>query len=140
MKKNLLTTLFFLLSILFISCSDQETTRHFDQPHIGKWSGTDLAGTKATIVFSESGTGTIEFNNDLYKFMYVIDYSRQPIWLDLIYARENKPFRAKFILKFIDKNKLKWRTFFNDKRPSEFLPDDSKNTMVLTRDNPVRET
>ena len=102
MKKKLFNSIL-LLPILFISCSEPEPTRHFDQPHIGKWSGTDLAGVKATIIFRESGAGTIEFDNNFYEFTYIIDYSKQPIWLDLIYTRENKPFRAKFLVKFIGK-------------------------------------
>ncbi|MFH1349518.1 MAG: hypothetical protein ABII26_01150 [Pseudomonadota bacterium] len=140
MKRSFLFSILIIIPFLLISCSNSERAQNVSQPHIGKWSGVDSNGTKATISFKEDGTGTIEFNNDLYQFTYVFDYSKKPTWLDLIYSREGKPFRAKLIVKFLDGNRLKWRTFFNAQRPDDFPPDDKKYTMVLTRDKPIRET
>ena len=135
MKRYLVYAVVMLIPILLISCSNSDHVQEFLQPHIGKWFGVDSTGTKATIIFKEDGTGSIEFNNDLYGFNYVIDYSKKPVWLDLIYTREGKPFRAKLIVKFLDNKRLKWRTFFNDKRPEDFPPEDTRHTMVLTKDN-----
>jgi len=140
MKRHLFILTLFLASILLISCSNSEHIQQFSPPHIGEWAGVDSGGIKAVIVFKENGIGMISFNSQVSDFKYVVDYAKKPIWLDLIYSREGKPYRAKLIVKFMDTNELKWRTFFNDTRPTEFISDDPKNTMILTRVKPVRET
>jgi hypothetical protein len=69
----------------------------------------------------------------------VIDYAKDPTWLNLIYTQEEKPFRAKLILRFQDRNTIVWRTFYNDQRPEGFEGEDDKHTFILKRVNPTQE-
>jgi hypothetical protein len=109
------------------------------QPHIGVWTGTDPSGIEATVVFEEGGKGAITFDGTMHPFEYVIDYAKDPTWLDLIYTQEEKPFRAKLILRFQDRNTIVWRTFYNDQRPEGFEGEDDKHTFILKRVNPTQE-
>jgi len=138
MKREFLYLTTMILFAILISCNGSEKARDAYKPHLGIWSGIDSSGTKATIVFKKDGTGTIEFNNENYEFKYIMDYSKRPVWLDLIYPRDGKPYRAKLIVEFFDKNRLKWRTFFNEQRPEGFPPEDNKFTMVLTKESQGR--
>ena len=132
--------IFLILFIFLVSCRSEQSPKQFFQPHIGEWSGIDSKGSKAIILFRENGTGYISFDKELYRFNYVFDYSKNPVWLDLISSRKGRPFRAKLIVRFMGKNRFKFRTFFNEKRPSEFLEDDLKNTVFLTKITPKRKT
>jgi len=126
---------------LLLSCKGpSSSSERYFLPHIGAWTGVDAANSKAAVVFGVDGTGTMEFGGDLYSFQYVFDYSRKPVWLDFIYTREGKPFRAKLIVQFIDNNKLKWFTFFSEERPAEFPKEGAAGVMVLTRVNPLTKT
>lgn len=117
-------------------CSNKESQKKSSQPHVGQWSGVDGKGIKGIILFRQEGTGTIQFENEQYEFKYVIDYSKNPIWLDLIYNREGKPFHAKSIIQFVGENQLELRTFFDKDRPTQFFYEDPKHTMILKRDFP----
>lgn len=139
MKKYLLPVILLAIAILPISCGNRDQTPPYYQPHIGLWEDIGAADKKTVIVFREDGTGNISFDYQDSDFEYVIDYSKKPVWLDLIYSREDNPYRAKMIIQFLDNNQLKWRTFFNDKRPTEFTPKDPDNTIILNRVNPIRD-
>lgn len=138
-KKHLWPVILLAISVLLISCGNRDQTQPYYQPHIGLWEDIGATDKKTVIVFRENGTGTISFDYQVSDLKYVIDYSKKPVWLDLIYSREGKPYRAKMIVQFLDNNQLKWRTFFNEKRPTEFIPEDSDNTITLSRVNPIRD-
>ncbi len=137
MKNRLLTAVLFALSVLPISCGNGGHIQQYYQSHVGVWEDADFTGSKAIVVLRENGTGTILFDRQLSDFKYVMDYSKKPTWLDLIYAREGKPYRTKAIVKFLDINRLKWRTFFGETRPAKFLLEDDKSTAILNRFYPM---
>lgn len=85
-------------------------------------------------MFEKDGTGSVtEGDSSVVSFRYEIDYSKRPIWLDLILAQDGKETRIRSIVEFTGKDKMRWRTFFNDSRPIEFLEKDPKHTIVLSR-------
>ena len=137
MKNKLLIAALFAVSVLLISCGDGGHIQQYYQPHVGVWEDADFTGSKAMVVLRENGTGTILFDRQFSDFKYVMDYSKKPPWLDLMYTREGKPYRAKVLVKFLDINRLKWRTFFGETRPIRFLPEDEKNTVILNRFYPM---
>ena len=139
MKKYLRPVILLAILILPISCGNRDQTPPYYQPHIGVWEDIGAADKKTVIFFREDGTGSISFDYQDSDFEYVFYYSKKPVWLDLIYSREGKPYRAKIIVKFLDNNQLKWRTFYNDKRPTEFIPKDPDNTIILNRVHPIRD-
>jgi hypothetical protein len=128
-----------LVAILFLSsCEGPGGKARYLLPHVGTWEGVDSTGTKGIVTFREDGTGTMAFHNNTYGFEYVFDYGKKPLWLDLVYSREGKPFRARLIVKFLDDNRLKWFTRFNETRPTGFPEKDGRNVMILTRLNHMK--
>ena len=123
--------------LLLISFFNGDCPKHFSGPHIGVWEDKDFKGTKAIISFKADGIGSIFFNDRLCYFKYIIDYSKRPVWLDLLYSREGNPYRAKVIVKFLDTNRIKWRTFFAENRPEEFIQGDDIYTVILNRLYPI---
>jgi hypothetical protein len=132
-KKNVLL-LFILVcaSLVLHSCKGKDANARVPMVHVGVWSGVDSENTKGMVTFRENGTGTMEFANNAYDFRYCFDYSKRPIWLDLLYSREGKPFRARLIVKYLDENNLQWYTFFSEVRPEKF-PDGNPSVMRLAR-------
>ncbi|MBN1106641.1 MAG: hypothetical protein JXL84_24780 [Deltaproteobacteria bacterium] len=139
MKKGALLIVTVLLMLSSLSCDSPRVQERYLMPHVGTWVGLDRAGVKGTVVFGERGTGSMEFQNTHNKFQYVFDYSKQPVWLDLLYTREGRPFRAKLIVKFLDENRLQFYTFFDETRPPAFPDGKSVNLMTLTRVNRVKK-
>jgi hypothetical protein len=136
MKKGafLIVSLFFVVAT--ISCDGPGAHDRYLLPHVGTWVGVDHTGTKGIVVFGENGKGSMVFQNTVNEFQYVFDYSKSPLWLDLLYSREGRPFRAKLIVKFKDENRLEWYTNFDENRPSGFPKGNAENVMTLTRLNP----
>ena len=119
----------FVISTLLVSCGK---TKHTE--HIGEWSGVDYTGKTGGVVFERDGTGKIIERDTSISCRYEIDYSKRPIWLDLILTQNGKEVRMKSIIEFIeDNNKMRWRTYFDDTRPTAFLEKDPQHTIVLSR-------
>ncbi len=138
-RKNMLLMLVLVgASLLLFSCKGKDANTRVPMAHVGVWSGVDGANMKGVIAFRENGTGTMEFDKNAYDFEYCFDYSKRPVWLDLIYTREGKPFRARLIVKFPDENQLHWYTFFSEERPDKFPEGDAGKVMKLTRMKPSR--
>jgi hypothetical protein len=126
------------LSLVFFSCKGKDANSRVPMGHVGVWSGVDGANMKGVVTFRENGTGTMEFDQNTFKFEYSFDYSKRPVWLDLIYSREGKPFRARLIVKFPAEDQLHWYTFFSEERPDKFPEGNAENVMKLTRMKPAR--
>lgn len=124
-----------MLMLSSLSCDGPRANDRYLMPHVGTWVGVDSTGARGIVVFGENGRGTMEFQNSLNEFQYVFDYSKKPLWLDLLYSREGRPFRAKLIVNFLDENRLEWYTFFDEKRPSAFPHGNAENLMTLTKLN-----
>ena len=127
-KRASLAVLFFAISTLLACCGRMKQTQH-----LGEWSGVDNTGQVGSFVFQKDGTGKITQGKASDSFRYEIDYSKTPIWLDLILTQDGKEYRIKSIIEFIDHDKMRWRTYHNDTRPTAFLQEDPKNTLILTR-------
>ncbi len=160
-----LAPLSWLLSLLLLQCSagqlepgssgqlgpgsDARPTAaergHELNKHLGRWEGLDSSGRLGRLELFANGR--CAFGSDGgYHFggreagskgalLYSIDYSRNPIWLDLIAVdaegREKK--RIKWILQFIAPDQIRARTFFDDRRPQGFEQDDDKATIYLQK-------
>lgn len=134
MRKILLIAV--VVSFLMVSCKGQVSTTRFPMPHVGTWSGLDSTNTKGVVTFRENGTGAMEYGGSTYEFQYFFDYGKNPVWLDLVYSRDGKPFRARLIVKYQDETHLKWYTFFTEVRPESFPETEAGKVMTLTRLGP----
>ncbi|MBW1801114.1 MAG: hypothetical protein JRJ85_10345 [Deltaproteobacteria bacterium] len=133
-KKTYLSIITCVVFLFLLSACGRGVERqgHY-LPHIGSWEGVDSKGIKATMVLRENGIGKITFHDKIIEFKYVFDYSKNPLWMDIIHDRADKPYRERLIAKFEDKNHWKWRTFYTEERPSEFSQEDTNFTAVFTR-------
>lgn len=139
MKSRALASCVLCFFGLLISCGNHEAPPRYTQPHIGVWTGIDPSGRQATVVFKEGGEGSITFDETMHPFEYLIDYAKDPTWLDLFYTQDGKPFRAKLIIRFQDRNTIEWRTFFNAERPEGFDEEDDEHTILLKRATPLQK-
>lgn len=127
--------------ILLASCSSR-------QKHIGEWKGTDEEGTTMNIIFQSnsncllisgnkvSGGKQFLIGNKKEECKYEIDYSKDPIWLDVIIKQvgeiaEDEHYRG--IARFITNDKLEWRVNWDGDRFKEFDPNDRKHTILLSK-------
>jgi hypothetical protein len=116
-----------VLVFLVVQCGGSQTQ------HLGEWSGADHTGVKGSFTFNKDGTGTLVQGNASVDFRYEINYDKRPIWLDLIITENGTETRTKSIIEFIETDTLRWRTFFNETRPTAFPEPDPIHTIVLTR-------
>jgi hypothetical protein len=116
--------------------------------HVGTWKGEDSKDKIGSLVLDSSGYATLlvdnetlggkdfEMNGIKAECKYKIDYSKEPIWLDIVmYNKESQHEmgRLKGIIKFITDNKIMYRINFEGERYTRFDPNDKENTIVLNR-------
>lgn len=129
------------ITVILFSCSNEK------QRHIGEWKGTDKGQTgtlildktnHAVMVVGNRVIGGNEFEIDSTKLecKYEIDYSKDPIWLDIIIAEKGKPEkgRLKGIIRFITNDKIEYRRNIGaGDRFDNFDTMDKENTLVMER-------
>lgn len=135
---------FLLISVIYIlnSCSN------FNERHIGEWITTDNTGKTSSLILDKSnhavfvqdnqviGGKEFEMNGKKGECKYEIDYSKNPIWLDLVVYEQGKSqekARVKGIMRFITDDKIEYRLNFVGERFDKFDPDDKENTIVLDK-------
>lgn len=140
-KKSLLRV---SVSLILYGCSS-----HTDKRIIGEWKNssdnTDMILDDSNHVFFMRGNNQVDGGNDFKidghkaELKYEIDYSKSPIWLDMItvvYGKDGEigEGRLKGIVKFLTDKKIEYRVGnkITDERPVEF---DKANTEILDKQN-----
>jgi hypothetical protein len=116
--------------------------------HVGTWKGEDSKEKIGSLVLDSSGYAMLlvdgetlggknfEMNGIGAECKYEIDYSKDPVWLDIaIYNKEShhEMSRLKGIIKFISNDKIMYRINFEGERYTRFDPNDKENTIILNR-------
>ena len=65
---------------------------------------------------------------------YVIDFTKQPMWLDVTIKQGKHTVTLKQILEFIDDNTIRWQTSSTTDRPKAFAQTPYGAPLVLTRE------
>ena len=107
-----------LWTLFIVSCSNPETNKH-----IGLWEAQNSLEEKMVWEFTENRF-TFYDGISLVEGKYFIDYSKNPIWLDIKMADEEYEKLSKTIIEFTDKDKMKIYASFEEKRPQKFDNDD----------------
>jgi len=93
--KKIITITVCLLTIILCGCTKSDSKKQ----HIGTWEATVLDNQKLSWSFDDttlvSKTGCVSFTNT-----YTIDYTKKPIYIDLIFPNAT----VKCIIKFQDNN------------------------------------
>lgn len=131
--KNIKSLLIIATIFILQSCSNP------NERHIGEWKGTDKGASlildksnHAVFVSDNQVIGGKDFQMNGFKVecKYEIDYSKNPILLDLVvYEQGKEKGRLKGIIRFITDNKIEYRVNFTD----NFDPEDKENTVVLDK-------
>jgi hypothetical protein len=139
--RNIKSVLLIAVILILQSCSNT------DERHIGEWKGVDNAGTLSLILDKTNHAVFVQGNQVLggkdfkvkgikAECKYEIDYSKSPIWLDLVIYEEGETQesgRFKGIVRFITDKKIVYRINFTGERFDTFDPEDTKNTVVFDK-------
>jgi hypothetical protein len=139
--KNIKSLLIIATIFILQSCSNP------NERHIGEWKGTD-EGKTASLILDKSNHAVFVSDNQVLggkdfqmngfkgECKYEIDYSKNPIWLDLVVYEQGKTQekgRLKGIIRFITDNKIEYRINVTGDRFDSFDPEDKENTIVLDK-------
>ena len=147
MKKGKLAVIFMLL-ILLAGC---DVGCPKPPPHVGQWIDRTL---QSAVVFNNDGTFEVMYFNDPdpslelgqsrpqrpddktwkvdFRGTYVIDFSKNPAWIDLVFTKQGTPRRAQGLITFLDNNTF--YVAFEDVRPASL--DNSSRKERYTRAAP----
>lgn len=119
-----------------------------NERHIGEWKGIDHTGMVSSLILDKSNNAILvqgnrvlggkdfEMNGMKLECKYEIDYSKRPVWLDIIIYKSGttqEKTRFKGIVQFITDTKIQYRVNFNDGRYSKFDMLDKENTIVFDK-------
>jgi len=125
MKKSLSVVL-----ILFLFSGSLFSQPHSTKDLIGSWAGTAL-GKNASLAFIDSVHVNVTFPDGKFlKAVYVIDFSKDPVWFDIMNIQNGQKSTLEGLIKFIGNNTLRWMITHDGTRPKDFTP--NKNTSIQT--------
>src|ERR1022692_1672634 len=117
MKKTLCI---FLLLLLFVASVSSQISSVKDL--IGKWTGTTL-GKTGILEFLDSTHVNVTFPDGTFiKGLYSIDFTKNPIWIDIINIKGNQKSTLEGLIKVIDKTTFRWMITHSGTRPKDFSP------------------
>lgn len=76
---------------------------------IGFWKGKGKDNTNMSLNFINTNTVIFTLGKVSQKLNYKIDYTKTPIWLDLIIIDGKNMLPMEGIIEFVDKNVIKWQ-------------------------------
>ena len=132
--------------ILFIAVLSLQSFSSFNEKHIGVWTGEHNGDVGTLILYKNNdavliiddevfgGDNFVSENGIKFECKYEIDYSKNPVWLDIvIYIQETKKEvgRMKGIIRFLSDTKMEYRIGFDGTRYKDFDPGDEEDTMIL---------
>jgi len=130
--------------------SNDKSTSINEQKHLGEWVSTSKDGSQISLILKADSTAIFidgnsvlmgakneKLNREL-KVNYLIDYSKDPIWLDIILSgksdEKTDAYQLKGIVRFLTDTKIEWRASDDkESRFDTFNSDDKKSTRVLTK-------
>jgi hypothetical protein len=137
--------------LLIIAIGILQSCSNTNQRHIGEWKGIDnKVNQPVSLVLDKSNHAVFVEGNQVLggkdfvingvkaECKYEIDYSKSPIWLDLLIYEQGKTeakTRIKGIVQFITDNKMQYRFNISGDRFEKFDPEDQQYTMVLEKVN-----
>lgn len=138
--------LIFFVLISTVSCTEINT----NQKHIGEWIGYDK-GKKVSLLLNDDNTTALVHGNQVIggdnqdcdgikcSLRYEIDYSKDPIQLDIFMYNESESIRSDFsmrcIIRFLSTTKMELRANFDPStdRFTYFDYNDIENTCVFEK-------
>lgn len=140
MKRRHILYFMIIFIYLFYGCLTTSNVILPSKRHEGKWKGVMQNGKEIILTLDNKGYAKLYVDkklinpNNSKEIYYAIDYTKEPIYLDLIfYDREKESIVIKGIIDFLSESMMRFSTDFNHARPLKF--EDNK-TIILKK---VRE-
>ena len=127
MKKiGILTSV--LLLTTFLSFGQTRTAKDL----IGKWAGMN---DMFILEFIDSSTVVVQSMGQKQPAAnYTLDFSKNPMWFDIILGKGKTKGTMKSILEFVDDDTIRWQSSPDNERPQEFKPSNMRApVIILTR-------
>jgi len=110
--------------LILIFCSSVAFGQQKSNSIIGKWTGIDDKNQTGGIEFLADGTARlIVQGQEMPSVEFKVDYSKDPIWVDLIVRNNDQTQTLVGLIAFIDSNTITWEIFPGSKvddRPTKF--------------------
>lgn len=123
--------------ILFLICfSSYAFGQQNDKSVVGKWIGTDEKNQTGGIQFLNDGTAKLlMMGQEMPITEYKVDYSKDPIWIDLIMKNKGQTRTLYGLIAFIDSTTIKWEVFpmANNSRPVKFSEKTTDTAVILKK-------
>jgi hypothetical protein len=132
--------------VLIVAVFLLQSFSNHNEKHIGEWKGEDGSLTldkQNYVVFMIEdqvfGGESFIVEGQKGKCKYEIDYSKNPIWLDIVVyevyeqAKEEEIGRFKGIVRFLSDTRMEYRLSFDGNRYDDFDPDDDEDTIILDK-------
>ncbi len=129
MHRTILAATILLSCAVLASCSDNESR------HVGEWIGVDGAGDKGGFRFRDDGALSMTVEGLTLHGAYVIDYTQQPITLDMYASFMGERLDLPAIVEFIDDDTMRMHAANpgSQTRPLGFDTARPKDMLILTR-------
>ena len=123
-----------LLILIFLFSLQSINAQQKNNSIIGKWIGTDERSEAGGIEFSINKTAKLlMMGKEMPITEYKVDYSKSPIWVDLILKRNGQTMTLFGLIEFIDSNTIRWEVSpMANKRPITFSGK-SENTSIILK-------
>jgi len=129
--KHIKGLFFFIFCFVIFSARGQAVSY---KDLVGKWQGTDEKNEKGSLRFIDSSKIAVSMmSGPELEMNYKIDFSKDPMWLDLYRKDAPTQIMLKGLIRLNSKNELKWQVFPDGKRPADFMIDRSGTSLILQR-------
>jgi hypothetical protein len=137
-----------ILFLIILSLFGTKAISQDDKILIGKWIGTDSKKESVTFVFTRDkhvslhlrgkhyGGDDFEANGTKFEMIYELDFTKKPIWIDLILTEKETKVergRTKGIIKFIDDKNAEILLNFEGNRYLNFRKENEKAQLILEK-------
>jgi hypothetical protein len=125
-----------LLILLLIGSFSMLHAQKKENSILGKWKGTDARTEKGGIEFLRDGTAKVMFmGQPLPINQYKVDSSKDPMPISLMVKRGGQEMTIYGLMKFIDKDTIKWEVFpMAQKQPTAFSDNAADTSVILKRE------
>jgi hypothetical protein len=137
-----------ILFLIILSFLGTKSFAQDDKTLIGKWNGTDAKKETVTFIFTRDkhvslhlrgkhyGGDDFEANGIKFEMIYELDYTKKPIWIDLILTEKESKVergRTKGIIKFIDDKNAEILLNFKGNRYGSFGKENDEALLILKK-------
>lgn len=103
---------------------------------VGKWTGTDQKNQSGGVEFKSNGSAVLLIKGkELPVDEYKMDYTKDPVLIELIIKINGQNKSLYGLIKFIDPNTIKWEVFPENikGRPTKFSEQKTNRAIILKR-------